>query len=96
MQPKCCWQRACCSWPDTEPLLMQQACLRRHNAWKRVNALRRDQVAKAPKLPADPPAGGGRQVAHTSEPERPHGYLRSMLPFSRFGPRVGKQGYFAF
>lgn len=76
-------------------VLMQQACLRRHNARKRVDALRRDRVAKAPKPPADP-AAGSRQVAHTSEPERPHGYLRSMLPFSRFGPRVGKQGYFAF
>jgi hypothetical protein len=75
---------------------MQQARLRRHNARKRVAALRRDRVAKAPPPPPDPAADSQGRAARSSELERPHGYLRSMLPFSRFGPRVAKQGYFAF
>jgi hypothetical protein len=74
----------------------KQARLRSHNARKRVSALRRDRVGKAPKPPVDLAAESRRQAAQSAEPEHPHGYLRSMLPFSRFGPRVAKQGYFAF
>lgn len=64
-----------------------------------MRAQRKQRGTQPPpqQLCAIPPFSGhwARQQA-AGVPEERHGYLRSMLPFSRFGPKVAKQGYFAF
>ncbi len=80
-----------------------QACLRGHNARKRVRAMRLDRALSNPPPPPAAaasilPFAGQRAQQQTTAPAESHSYLRSMLPFSRLGPKIAKKGkgYFAF